>query len=70
MDLQKLTLLAESIHDNCLEAGGPRHAEGIAEHMRLFWSPLMRRELTQAQQQGKVSLSPATIAALEQLDGC
>lgn len=56
MDTTKLKVMAEHISSNCASPNVALHRQNIANHLQMFWSPSMRRQLFDAYQRQEVVL--------------
>ena len=68
MQAEKLVRMANDIAANL--AYGPDKAKavaGVADHLRRFWSPLMREEIVNYDDRGQVKLSEVAKQAVAQL---
>ncbi|GMU43390.1 MAG: formate dehydrogenase subunit delta [Xanthomonadales bacterium] len=66
MKPDKLARMANDIAHN-LAALGDAAPAAIAEHLRHFWTPRMRKELLQLIQAGGASLEPTVVEAARAL---
>jgi formate dehydrogenase subunit delta len=70
MNIERLVQMANDIANYF--AVEPEHAEavsGVANHIRRFWDPSMRRQLLDHARDGGEGLSDLALAAVRQLGG-
>ena len=65
--LEKLARMANQIGDYYAAMPEEEAAEGVATHLRRFWTPKMIRELVAFADAGGASLNPTAAHALEAL---
>lgn len=68
MDVNKLVRMANQIAANCdagLDQG--KAAAAVADHLRRFWSPTMKREIVEYRKQGGTGLSDIADKAVAEL---
>jgi formate dehydrogenase subunit delta len=61
---EKLTYMANQIAKFFAAQGAERAARGVADHLRKFWAPDMRRDFLAAAAKDSSNLHPAVKAAL------
>lgn len=66
MDTDKLVRMANDI-GKFFAAQGDGAAAGVEDHLRRFWDPRMRAEITAFVRSGGQGLDPAVQAAVERL---
>lgn len=70
MKTEKLVRMANQIAGFFAHEGPERGAASVADHLRKFWDPRMRAELTAAVADGSAQgLDPLALAAVRQLGG-
>jgi formate dehydrogenase subunit delta len=69
MQPEKLEMMANQIGLFFSAQGGDRAPAAIADHIRKFWDPEMRRELVALRERDACKLGADVIAAIELLDG-
>lgn len=61
---EKLAYMANQIAKFFAAQGEDKAAKGVADHIRKFWNPDMRRDFLTAAATGDLNLHPAVKAAL------
>lgn len=69
MQPEKLEMMANQIGMFFTAQGSAKAPAAIADHIRKFWDPVMRRELIALRDRDACRLSADVIAAIELLDG-
>jgi formate dehydrogenase subunit delta len=66
MDVQRLVKMANDI-GSFFESDGnaERGAKGVADHIRMFWDPRMRRQILEHLDEGGAGLKPLVFTALK-----
>jgi formate dehydrogenase subunit delta len=63
----KLVQMANQISQFFAAQPGPEAVNGIADHLKAFWTPKMRREIVAHFENGGEGLAPLTRQAVERL---
>jgi len=69
MSPEKLAYMANQIAKFFAHEGEAKGAESVADHLRKFWDPRMRREIQAYAAQGGEALLPMARQAVAMLDG-
>ena len=64
---EKLARMAKQIADFFRAYGEEEAIAGVQEHIRAFWSPVMRRDLQACIDDGAVKIDPIVLAAADGL---
>jgi formate dehydrogenase subunit delta len=67
MQIERLVYMANQIGKFFAAQGDDAAVAGIAEHLKKFWDPRMRREIIAHLEAGGAGLDPNTRAAIERL---
>ena len=67
MSTQKLVSMANQIATFFRLQPEPEAVANIAQHIKEFWNPLMRREIYTQMDSGGAGLEPLTLKALQKL---
>jgi formate dehydrogenase subunit delta len=67
MRIEKLVMMANQIGAFFAAQGAERAIPQIADHIRKFWDPRMRREISAHAATGGVGLDPLVRTAIERL---
>lgn len=67
MKAEKLAMMANQIAMFFKAQGETGAAEGVADHLRKFWDPLMRTELSKLASQSEHGLDPVVVQAAQLL---
>jgi formate dehydrogenase subunit delta len=67
MKAEKLVMMANQIAAFFRAQGMGAAPEGVADHLRKFWDPVMRAELAQLASQADQRLDPVVVKAAELL---
>jgi formate dehydrogenase subunit delta len=69
MSLDRLVYMANQIGDYFGTQRGKDPADGIADHLKKFWDPRMRRQIIAHAAQGGAGLKPDVLRAVQALTG-
>jgi formate dehydrogenase subunit delta len=67
MHIERLVYMANQIGKFFAAQGDDAAVAGIADHLKKFWDPRMRREIIAHVEAGGAGLDPNTRAAIERL---
>ncbi len=63
----RLVYMANQIARNLASEGGERAVQMVADHIRSFWDPAMRRRIVELAADRPDALSPIAAAAIERI---
>ena len=69
MSPERLVYMANQIGKYFASQHGADPAAGIADHLKKFWDPRMRKEIIAHADHGGVGLDPAVLRAVQALEG-
>ena len=67
MSLDRLVYMANQLGDFFMSQPGADPANGIADHLRRFWDPRMRRQIIAHAEAGGAGLKPDVLRAVKTL---
>jgi formate dehydrogenase subunit delta len=67
MSPEKLVMMANQIGAFFAAQPGDRAVAGVADHLRKFWDPRMRRTILAHAEQGGAGLDPVALQAVQSL---